>query len=92
MKVMDARDLIYFRVSEEDLKVQEETIIPFWEKRSIRHKILENMSEEWKDAYAAGIFTEFMEQRGPGHTVGSEKIYKKGFKIIKTILLSKKSS
>lgn len=37
------------------------------------------MSQEWKDAYAAGIFTEFMEQRGPGHTVGSEKIYKKGF-------------
>lgn len=87
MKVMDARDLIYFRVSEEDLKVQEETIIPFWEKRSIRHKILENMSEEWKDAYAAGIFTEFMEQRGSGHTVGSEKIYKKGFQDYKNDII-----
>ena len=87
MKVMDARDLIYFRVSEEDLKVQEETIIPFWEKRSIRHKILENMSEEWKDAYAAGIFTEFMEQRGPGHTVGTEKIYKKGFQDYKNDII-----
>lgn len=87
MKVMDARDLIYFRVSEEDIKVQEETIIPFWEKRSIRHKILENMSEEWKDAYAAGIFTEFMEQRGPGHTVGSEKIYKKGFQDYKNDII-----
>lgn len=87
MKVMDARDLIYFRVSEEDLKVQEETIIPFWEKRSIRHKILENMSEEWKDAYAAGIFTEFMEQRGPGHTVGSKKIYKKGFQDYKNDII-----
>lgn len=79
MKVMNERELIYFRVSEEDRKLQEEKIIPFWEKRSIRHKILENMTEEWKNAYAAGIFTEFMEQRGPGHTVGSEKIYKKGF-------------
>lgn len=79
MKIMNARDLIYFRVSEEDLKLQEEKIIPFWEKRSVRHKILANMTEEWKNAYAAGIFTEFMEQRGPGHTVGSEKIYKKGF-------------
>ena len=59
--------------------MQEEKIIPFWEKRSVRHKILANMTEEWKNAYAAGIFTEFMEQRGPGHTVGSEKIYKKGF-------------
>lgn len=79
MKIMNARDLIYFRVTEEDLKLQEEKIIPFWEKRSVRHKILANMTEEWKNAYAAGIFTEFMEQRGPGHTVGSEKIYKKGF-------------
>ena len=79
MKIMNARDLIYFRVTEDDLKLQEEKIIPFWEKRSVRHKILANMSQEWKDAYAAGIFTEFMEQRGPGHTVGSEKIYKKGF-------------
>ena len=67
MKIMNARDLIYFRVSEEDLKLQEEKIIPFWEKRSVRHKILANMSQEWKDAYAAGIFTEFMEQRGPVH-------------------------
>ena len=79
MKIMNARDLIYFRVTEEDLKLQEEKIIPFWEKRSVRHKILANMTEEWENAYAAGIFTEFMEQRGPGHTVGSEKIYKKGF-------------
>ena len=79
MKIMNARDLIYFRVTEEDLKLQEEKIIPFWEKRSVRHKILANMTEEWKNAYAAGVFTEFMEQRGPGHTVGSEKIYKKGF-------------
>ena len=79
MKIMNARDLIYFRVTEEHLKLQEEKIIPFWEKRSVRHKILANMTEEWKNAYAAGVFTEFMEQRGPGHTVGSEKIYKKGF-------------
>ena len=45
------------------------------------------MSEEWKDAYAAGIFTEFMEQRGPGHTVGSEKIYKKGFQDYKNDII-----
>ncbi len=61
------------------MKIQEEKIIPFWEKRSIRHKILNSMTEEWKTAYESGIFTEFMEQRGPGHTVGSEKIYHKGF-------------
>lgn len=79
MHVMNDRDLICFKVTEEDLKLQEEKIIPFWEKRSIRKKILEAMSDEWKACYGAGIFTEFMEQRGPGHTVGSEKLYEKGF-------------
>lgn len=79
MQIMNDRKLISFKVTEEDLKVQQEMIIPYWEKRSIRHKILEAMTLEWKECYASGIFTEFMEQRGPGHTVGSEKIYKKGF-------------
>ena len=79
MEVMNNRELICFKVSEEDLKIQKEKIIPYWEKRSMRHKIIDAMSESWKDCYEAGIFTEFMEQRGPGHTVGSEKIYQKGF-------------
>lgn len=79
MHVMNDRDLISFTVTDEDLKIQKERMIPFWEKRSIRHRILENMSDEWKAAYECGIFTEFMEQRGPGHTVGSGKIYEKGF-------------
>ena len=79
MKVMNDRDLIFFKVSEEDMKLQEEKIIPYWEKRSIRHKILNAMTDEWKACYESGIFTEFMEQRGPGHTVGSKKIYEKGF-------------
>ncbi|MEG1732634.1 MAG: pyruvate formate lyase family protein, partial [Longicatena sp.] len=79
MEVMNDRELICFKVSEKDKQEQVDTIIPFWENRSIRHKIINAMSEEWKDCYGAGIFTEFMEQRGPGHTVGSEKIYAKGF-------------
>ncbi|HZJ83130.1 MAG TPA: trans-4-hydroxy-L-proline dehydratase [Clostridia bacterium] len=79
MKLMNDRELISFKVSEEDLKIQHDIIIPYWEKRSIRNKILEAMTPEWKECYTSGIFTEFMEQRGPGHTVGSEKIYGKGF-------------
>lgn len=79
LHVMNDRNLINFNVKEEDYKFQEDVIIPFWEKRSIRFKIIGHMSEEWKKAYNNGIFTEFMEQRGPGHTVGSENIYKKGF-------------
>ncbi|MDO4925459.1 MAG: glycyl radical protein [Turicibacter sp.] len=79
MKVMNDRELIFFKVNEEDFKLQKEKIIPFWEKRSIRNKILNAMTDEWKACYESGIFTEFMEQRGPGHTVGSRKIYEKGF-------------
>lgn len=79
MHVMNDRELISFKVKDEDIKLQEEKMIPYWEKRSIRNKILENMTPEWKLAYECGIFTEFMEQRGPGHTVGSENVYKKGF-------------
>lgn len=77
--VMNDRDLINFKVEKEDYYFQEKEIIPYWEKRSIRHKIIAHMSEDWKSAYHNGIFTEFMEQRGPGHTVGSENIYIKGF-------------
>lgn len=76
---MNDRELISFSVKEEDYGYQEREIIPFWEKRSTRSKILANMSDQWKDCYAAGIFTEFMEQRGPGHTVGSFKLYEKDF-------------
>jgi len=79
MKVMDARALISFSVSDEDFQTQKESIIPFWDKRSMRKKIMNAMTESWKDCYAAGIFTEFMEQRGPGHTVGSDVYFQYGF-------------
>ena len=79
MHVMNDRELINFKVKDEDYGYQEDVIIPYWEKRSTRHRILENMTPEWKACYGAGIWTEFMEQRGPGHTVGSFKIYEKGF-------------
>ena len=79
MHVMNDRKLINFTVKEEDFGVQEKEMIPYWDKRCIRNKILRQMTPEWKKAYECGIFTEFMEQRGPGHTVGSFKIYEKGF-------------
>ncbi len=82
-QVMNDRERIFFKVDEEARRVQGERIIPFWESRAMRGKILAAMSPEWKDCYAAGIFTEFMEQRGPGHTVGDDKIYRKGFATFK---------
>ncbi len=53
-------------------------MIPFWKGRSLRELIFQEMTPEWKEAYKAGIFTEFMEQRAPGHTVLDNKIYHKG--------------
>ena len=79
LRIMNDRDLISFKVSPEDRALQESKIIPFWEKRSVREKILAAVTPEWKDCYESGIFTEFMEQRGPGHTVASENVFSKGF-------------
>ena len=79
LKVMNERDLIFFRVTSDDFKTQEDIIIPFWKDRALRDRLLAAMTPEWRKCYAAGIFTEFMEQRGPGHTVGSKNIYHKGF-------------
>ncbi|MCD7775814.1 MAG: pyruvate formate lyase family protein, partial [Firmicutes bacterium] len=79
LEIMNDREVIFFKNTEEQRNWHRDNIIPYWENRSIRKRILDAMSPEWKDAYAAGIFTEFMEQRGPGHTVCSDKIYSKGF-------------
>jgi len=79
LKVMNERELVSFSVTSEDIRAQEETVIPFWKGRALRERIFAAISPKWKQCYAAGIFTEFMEQRGPGHTVGSRNIYQKGF-------------
>jgi pyruvate formate-lyase/glycerol dehydratase family glycyl radical enzyme len=79
LEVMDQRDKIFFKVDEAAKKLQREKIIPFWENRSMRKNILAQMSAEWLNCYESGIFTEFMEQRGPGHTVADGKMYTKGF-------------
>lgn len=83
MNVMNDRDIVDFSVTEEDKRIQEEIIIPFWEKRQTRRKIVNAMAPEWKNAYEAGMFTEFMEQRAPGHTVCGDIIYRKGFAELK---------
>lgn len=77
--ILNTRKKISFKVDDETKLLQEKEIIPFWQGRSLRDRIFDEMDQKWKDAYEAGIFTEFMEQRAPGHTVLDDKIYKKGF-------------
>ncbi len=79
LEVLNNRQYISFKISEKDKKLHEEIIMPYWKGRATRDKIISNMTQEWKDCYAAGMFTEFMEQRAPGHTVADDKFYKKGF-------------
>ncbi|WXG46230.1 MAG: trans-4-hydroxy-L-proline dehydratase [Candidatus Atabeyarchaeum deiterrae] len=83
LEILDSRKKIPFKVGEDTWKIYSDTIIPFWKGRSIRDRIFESVSEEWKAAYEAGVFTEFQEQRAPGHTVLGDKIYKKGFVDLK---------
>ncbi|MDY0019266.1 MAG: glycyl radical protein [Anaerolineae bacterium] len=79
LDILDSREKIPFKVTPEARKTYEEAIIPFWRGRSMRDLIFREMTEAWKESYAAGVFTEFMEQRSPGHTVLDDKIYHKGF-------------
>jgi len=79
LDILNSREKISFAVSPQTRKVYEETIIPFWRGKSMRDLIFQEMTDEWKAAYEAGVFTEFMEQRSPGHTVLDDKIYRRGF-------------
>lgn len=78
LDILDSREKIPYKVSPQARKVYEERIIPFWKGKSLRDVLFREMTPEWKAAYEAGIFTEFMEQRAPGHTVLDDKIYHKG--------------
>ena len=78
LDLLDRREKIPFAVSAAARAEFEREIIPFWAGRSIRDQLFGAMTEEWKAAYGAGVFTEFMEQRAPGHTVLDDKIYRRG--------------
>ncbi len=80
LDVLDTREKISFKVDDETRKVYREEIIPFWRGRSLRDRIFEEVDENWKAAYQAGVFTEFLEQRSPGHTVLDDKIYRMGMR------------
>ena len=79
LDVLNSREKISFAVSPQARQVYQDTIIPFWQGKSLRDLLFREMTEEWKAAYESGVFTEFMEQRSPGHTVLDDKIYRKGF-------------
>lgn len=78
LEILNNREKVSFKVDDEMRRIYKDRIIPFWKGKTTRETIFGQMTDEWKECYAAGIFTEFMEQRAPGHTVLDDKIYRRG--------------
>jgi formate C-acetyltransferase len=78
LEILHEREKIPFTSDEETRAAYTQDIIPYWKGKTIRDRMFKELPREWQDAYQAGVFTEFMEQRPPGHTVLDDKIYKKG--------------
>jgi len=78
LDILNSRKKVSFKVDEATRKAYEEEIIPYWTGRTNRERVFANLDAEWKAAYEAGVFTEFQEQRAPGHTVLGGKIYEQG--------------
>ena len=82
-QVLNTRDMQPYYTSEEDIETYAREVIPYWEGRTQRERIFSHVPKEWKAAYEAGLFTEFMEQRAPGHTCLDGKIYQRGMLDLK---------
>ncbi len=78
LRILDSRAKTRYRVAPEVVAAYEAEVIPYWRGRSLRDRLFEVLPPEWHAAYEAGLFTEFMEQRAPGHTVLDDKIYRRG--------------
>lgn len=83
LAILDSREKVSYCVPEEARRIQKELVIPYWQGRSMRDRIFGEMTPEWKEAYNVGVYTEFMEQRAPGHTVLGDVIYRKGLLELK---------
>jgi len=92
LEILDTRENMPYRVDDETRRIYREEIIPFWKGRSMRDIIFSELPEEWKVAYEAGVWTEFMEQRAPGHTAGGERIFRMGILDIKKEIKEKMKS
>ena len=82
-KVLNSRELQNYAIDKSDIEIYEKSVIPFWKGKTQRERIFEHVPETWRDLYESGLFTEFMEQRAPGHTALDGKIYKYGMSDFK---------
>ncbi len=78
LETLNKREKVFYKVDEETRRLYKEVIIPFWKENNQRKRLMAGMEPEWTAAYRSGMFTEFQEQRMPGHTVLGGKIYQQG--------------
>ena len=77
-KILNSRPMTPFTITPGDIATYEKEVVLYWRGRTMRDRVFDQVPEEWKTAYQAGLFTEFMEQRAPGHTTLDGTIYRKG--------------
>jgi len=92
LRILHTRPKTRFDVSDEVRKVYAERIIPFWRGKTLREKVFAAMTPEWHGAFEAGVFTEFMEQRAPGHAIQDDKIYRAGLEDFKERIAQKQAA
>ena len=83
LHTLDTRELQSYHISQEDIDTYEREVIPYWKGKTQRERIFNHVSREWEEAYHAGVFTEFMEQRAAGHTAMDGKMYREGLLDVK---------
>jgi formate C-acetyltransferase len=79
LDILDSRSKVAYKVDPDTRRQHLERIVPFWQGQAQRDRMFRELPPEWIAAYEAGVFTEFMEQRAPGHTTLGGKIYRTGF-------------
>ena len=92
LEILNTRPMTGYRVNGEDIRLYTEKVIPYWEGRTVRDRVFSNLPEEWLALYEAGCFTEFMEQRAPGHTALDGTIYSTGLLDMKRKIASARES
>lgn len=83
LHTLNSRELQPYFISQEDIDTYERDVIPYWAGKTQRERIFNHVSKEWEQAYHAGVFTEFMEQRAAGHTAMDGKMYHEGLLDVK---------
>ncbi|MCD8293316.1 MAG: formate C-acetyltransferase/glycerol dehydratase family glycyl radical enzyme, partial [Prevotellaceae bacterium] len=86
LHVLDTRSLQPYHISQEDIDTYAREVIPYWKGRTQRERIFGHVSKAWEEAYQAGVFTEFMEQRAGGHTAMDGKMYRRGLLDCKELI------